>query len=220
MRVNEEIRIPNVRVIGAEGQQLGVLATQEALRIARQDGLDLVEVAPKENPPVCRILDFDKYRYQQQKKEHEARKKQHVIELKELRIRPKTDRHDQEIKTNRARQFLDEGHKVQFTMLFRGRERLHENIGHEIFREIAESLQDVGKVERESRLEGRRMVLILVPAKAAPPPKKSGEAKKQPPKSEPKASASPSAEAPAEPPVADIQEQPQESVRAAGDAQV
>ncbi len=168
LRTNEQIRVPSVRVINAEGEQLGVIATFEALRIARNDGLDLVEVAPKENPPVCRILDYGKFKYQQQKKEHKSRKKQHVNELKELRLRPKTDKHDLGIKVNRARGFLQEGYKVQFTMIFRGRERMHQDRGRDMFRLIGQMLADCAKIEREGRLEGRRMIIIMAPGAVTP----------------------------------------------------
>jgi len=126
-------------------------------------GLDLVEVAPKENPPVCKIMDYGKWKYQQQKKLHHTKKKQQFNELKELRIRPKTDKHDLQIKLDKARAFLEEGHKVQFTMIFRGRERQHPDIGKEIFGNIAAQLEDISKPEKESRFEGRRMFMVLSP---------------------------------------------------------
>ncbi len=174
MRMNEQIRVPRVRVISETGEQLGVLITREALERARSVGMDLMEVAPNENPPVCKIMDYGKYKYQQQKKEHMARKKQHVHEMKELRMRPKTDDHDIEIKLNRAREFLEDGSKVQFTMIFRGREQLHQDIGRETFRDIVVKLDDVGKIERETRVEGRRMIMILAPKGVAKKPSSSG----------------------------------------------
>ncbi len=163
MRINEQIRVPKVRVISETGEQLGILSTRDAIDRARNNGLDLMEVAPNENPPVCKIMDYGKYKYQQQKKEHMARKKQHVQELKEVRMRPKTDDHDINIKLNKAREFLEDGSKVQFTMIFRGREQMHQHIGRETFQEILTKLDDVGKVERETRLEGRRMIMIMAP---------------------------------------------------------
>ncbi len=163
MRMNEQIRVPRVRLITETGEQLGVVATRDALERARSVGLDLMEVAPNETPPVCKIMDYGKYKYQQQKKEHLARKKQHVHEQKELRIRPKTEEHDIEIKLNKAREFLEEGSKVQFTMIFRGREQMHQDIGRETFKEIVQKLDDIGKIEREARMEGRRMIMILSP---------------------------------------------------------
>jgi translation initiation factor IF-3 len=167
LRTNEQIRIPKVRVIDQNGNQLGIMVTIDAIRLARQDDLDLVEVSPKETPPVCRILDYGKWKYQQQKKEHDSRKRQHVQELKEIRLRPKTDEHDLDIKLRKAREFLEEGAKVQITMVFRGRERLHRDIGEEMFREMTSTLDDIGKVEREARLEGRRMIMIMIPKPGA-----------------------------------------------------
>ncbi len=137
-------------------------------------GLDLVEVAPTENPPVCKIMDYGKWKYQQQKKLHQTKKKQHIHELKELRIRPKTDQHDLQIKINKARAFLEDGHKVQFTMIFRGRERQHPDIAKEIFNGITEQLADISQPEKESRFEGRRMFIVL-----SPNTKKSGSSKKK-----------------------------------------
>ena len=162
--MNEQIRVPKVRVISETGEQLGILSTRDAIDRARMVGLDLMEVGPTENPPVCKIMDYGKFKYQQQKKEHLARKKQHVNEMKEVRMRPKTDDHDLDIKTNKAREFLKDGCKVQFTMIFRGREQLHQHIGRETFNDIMTKLSDVSKVERETRLEGRRMIMILAPA--------------------------------------------------------
>lgn len=163
MRVNEQIRVPRVRVISETGEQLGIMVTRDALDRARSLGLDLMEVAPNENPPVCKIMDIGKWKYQQQKKEHQARKKQHVHEMKELRMRPKTDDHDIQIKLDRAKEFLEEGSKVQFTMIFRGREQLHMNIGRDIFKEIVQKLDEVAKIERDTKVEGRRMIMILAP---------------------------------------------------------
>jgi translation initiation factor IF-3 len=196
--MNEQIRVPKVRVISETGEQLGVLPTRDAIDRARMVGLDLMEVGPTENPPVCKIMDYGKYKYQQQKKEHQARKKQHVNEMKELRMRPKTDDHDLEIKTNKAREFLEEGCKVQFTMIFRGREQLHQSIGRETFNDIISQLSDVGKIERETRLEGRRMIMIMAPA---------GPVKKQLPKPASKPATKDSA--PAENKDESVQQQPE-----------
>ncbi|MFA5863873.1 MAG: translation initiation factor IF-3 [Phycisphaerae bacterium] len=182
MRMNEQIRVPKIRVISETGEQLGVIPTREAIERARSIGLDLMEVAPNENPPVCKIMDYGKYKYQQQKKEHLARKKQHVHEQKELRIRPKTDDHDIEIKLDRAREFLEEGSKVQFTMIFRGRENLHQDIGRETFKEIIVKLDDVAKIERETRSEGRRMIMILAPKVKKLPVSVKPQKKIEPPK--------------------------------------
>ncbi len=131
--------------------------------IAHENDMDLVEVAPNSSPPVCKIMDYGKWKYLQSKKEHLAKKKHHVQELKEVRMRPKTDLHDRQIKMTRARKFLEEGNKVQFTMIFRGRERMHREIGEEIFRSVADQLKDISKIERLGRLQGRRMTMIITP---------------------------------------------------------
>jgi translation initiation factor IF-3 len=169
--------VPKVRVISETGEQLGVLSTYDALERARNLGLDLVEVAPTAKPPVCKILDHGKFKYQQQKKVQQAKKKQHVTEMKEVRMRPKTDTHDIQIKLSKAREFLDDGYKVQFTMLFRGREQLHRDLGRETFRDIATQLDDISKIERETRVEGRRMILILGPKAIVEKEKKPKPAK-------------------------------------------
>ena len=160
-RVNEQIRISPIRLIDANNDQLGVVPTDEAQRRAREQGLDLVEVAPLESPPVCRIMDYGKFKYQQRKKQRERIK--HEVQLKEIRLRPKTDDNDRQIKVNRARRFIEEGHKVQFTMLFRGRERSHQEIGRSIFEQIIIQLVEIAKVERPPRMEGSRMVVLFTP---------------------------------------------------------
>ncbi len=164
-RINDSIRVPQVRLIDAEGEQVGVIDTSEAMQMAEQADLDLVEVAPEARPPVCRIMDYGKWKYQQSKKEQKARSHSKQSELKEVRVRPKTDEHDMHIKTERARDFLDEGHKVQFTMLFRGREMAHRDIGAKQCLRVHESVQDVGLIEQQPRMDGRLMVMILAPIK-------------------------------------------------------
>ena len=141
------------------------MATNEAMSRAREAGLDLVEVAPTSKPPVCRIMDYGKWQYQQKRRIREAHKKHqhHTATLKEIRLRPETEKHDLEIKINHAREFLEKGHKVQFTMFFRGRQLLHREQGYAIYEEIIELLQDLAKIERPSRMAGRRMTLLLVP---------------------------------------------------------
>ena len=141
------------------------MATNEAMSRAREAGLDLVEVAPTSKPPVCRIMDYGKWQYQQKRRIREAHKKHqhHTATLKEIRLRPETEKHDLEIKINHAREFLEKGHKVQFTMFFRGRQLLHREQGYAIYEEMIELLQDVAKIERPSRMAGRRMTLLLVP---------------------------------------------------------
>lgn len=150
-------------MIDASNEQRGIVPTDEAQRMARELGLDLVEVAPLENPPVCRIMDYGKHKYQQKKRQKE--RSSHEILLKEIRLRPKTDDNDRRIKLNRAFKFLEGGHKVQFTMLFRGRERSHQDIGRKIFDLMLEDLGEKVKVERPPRMEGSRMIMILSPGK-------------------------------------------------------
>lgn len=164
LRVNEQIRISPIRVISQNQEQLGIIPREEALNLAREAGLDLVEVSPTERPPVCRIMDYGKYKYDR-KKRQKAAAGAHAVTLKEIRIRPKTDMHDRGIKLNRAREFLDSGHKVQFTMLFRGRERFHRDRAAEIFKSIIEELGETVRVERSPGMDGRRMTMVVTPAK-------------------------------------------------------
>jgi len=162
-RVNHQIRGRRVRVIDPEGNQLGILTPEEALDIAASYNLDLVEVSPHSQPPVCRIMDYGKFKYEQSKRERDARKKQKSVELKELRLRPKIDAHDFEVKTKSARRFLQEGHKVKITVRFRGREIVHQDLAQTKLASLAESLSDLGSVERKPVMEGRQMVMILAP---------------------------------------------------------
>ena len=165
MKLNERIRVSSVRLIDEENNQVGIINTAEALSRARSAGLDLVEVSPKAEPPVCRIMDYGKQIYQRKRRERQAGKKQHVVILKEVRLRPKIDPHDLAIKTDRAKKFLEKGHRVQFTMLFRGREMVRLEHGYELMEQIVETLQDVAKVERPSKMAARRMTMVLIPAK-------------------------------------------------------
>ncbi|MFH0947104.1 MAG: translation initiation factor IF-3 [Planctomycetota bacterium] len=160
-RINLQIKVPEVRLIDDKGEQRGVVRTEEARRSADEAGLDLVEVAPEARPPVCKIMDYGKFKYLQKKREQDQRKKSHAAQLKELRLRPKIDTHDRDFKVNRARTFLESGHKVQFNMLFRGREMAHQDVGREVMDKIVEALADVSKVERPPRMEGRRMTVLL-----------------------------------------------------------
>ncbi len=164
LRINEQIRISPVRVIDQEQRQLGVLSTHEAMTLARESGLDLVEVSPTERPPVCRIMDYGKYKYERKKRQKVA-SAGHVTSLKEIRIRPKTDTNDRRIKLNHAKEFLEEGHKVQFTMLFKGRERAHKDLATGIFHDIIAELGEGVKVERTPAMDGRRMTMVVIPAK-------------------------------------------------------
>lgn len=162
--MNERIRVSEVRLVDEEGRQVGVVALAEALRRAREAGLDLVEVAPNEHPPVCRIMDYGKWKYQQRKKQKRHGHEQH---LKEVRLRPNTDPHDLQFKLDRAKSFLQRGDRVQFTMLLRGRERFHLDLAVRNMGRIAEGLSDVGHVERPPRAEGRRLTMVIVPGKSA-----------------------------------------------------
>lgn len=152
-----------MRVIADDGQQLGIIPTSEALRIAQEKGLDLVEVAPGAEPPVCRIMDFGKFKYQQQKKQQEARKKQTVIQLKEIKVRPKTDEHDYQTKLKHIRRFLDAGDRCKVTVFFRGREIVHKDRGLTILNRIVEDLGELAKTEQEPKSEGRTMTMLLAP---------------------------------------------------------
>jgi translation initiation factor IF-3 len=166
IRVNHRIRVPEVRVIGADGGMLGVLPTHEALRAALEQGLDLVEVNPKADPPVCKILDFGKYKYEEKKKQAQARRNQSVVEIKEIKLRPKTDDHDIAFKVKAARRFLDAGHKVKFTVRFRGREITHPEKAHEQLDVILKALDDVANIETRPMMEARAMSLVVAPKPA------------------------------------------------------
>lgn len=166
-RINEEIRVREVRVTSADGEQLGIMQTRDALRMAEEQHLDLVEVAPKAKPPVCRIMDFGKYKYEQQKREKEAKKKQKVISVKEVKLRPNIEQHDFDVKLKNALRFVEEGDKVKVTIMFRGRELSHQSLGKEVLDRMAEELKDKVAIERDARLEGKNMIMILAP-KAQP----------------------------------------------------
>jgi len=163
VRVNHQIRISPVRLVDADGQQVGVVPIEEALRSARERGLDLVEVAPMARPPVVKVMDYGKYRFEQAKAARAARKKQHVIHVKEVKYRPGISEHDFEFKTRHARQFLEEGNKVKLTMMFRGRQVTHPELGQEVLNRVCAELTDIAKVETESKLEGRNMTMVLAP---------------------------------------------------------
>ncbi|MEE9172383.1 MAG: translation initiation factor IF-3 [candidate division NC10 bacterium] len=176
LRINERIRVREIRVISSDGAQLGIMSPEEALEKAQGLGLDLVEVAPQAQPPVCRILDYGKYRYEQSKKAREAKKKQTVIQLKEIKLRPKTDEHDFNFKARHVERFIRAGHKAKVTMMFRGREMVHTELGRRQLDRLAELLKDVATLEQSPRLEGRNMTMILTPR----PDLKSGDGKKDP----------------------------------------
>jgi len=163
LRINDEIRAREVRLVGENGEQLGIFPIKEALRVSLEKGLDLVEVAPTAKPPVCRLMDYGKFRYEQSKREREARKKQKIITVKEVKIRPKIESHDLEVKTRNAERFLKDGDKVKVTVMFRGREITHPALGKQLCEQMAEMLKDIANVEREAKLEGRNMIMILSP---------------------------------------------------------
>jgi translation initiation factor IF-3 len=166
IRVNHRIRVPEVRVIGADGGMLGVLQTHEALRLAHEQGLDLVEVNPKAEPPVCKILDFGKYKYEEKKKQAQARRNQSVVEIKEIKLRPKTDDHDIAFKVKAARRFLEGGHKVKFTVRFRGREITHPEKAHEQLDLVLKATDDVANIETRPTMEARAMSVVVAPKPA------------------------------------------------------
>jgi translation initiation factor IF-3 len=157
------IRAREVRVVDQDGVQLGIMAIEDALRLAEERDLDLVEVAPEAKPPVCRIMDFGKYKYQQSKRLQQAKKKQKVISIKEIKLRPKTEEHDYQFKTQHVRRFLQDGHKAKVTVMFRGREMAHVELGRRILDRVAADLEDVGTVEQTPKQEGRNMVMVLSP---------------------------------------------------------
>ncbi|WP_078060828.1 translation initiation factor IF-3 [Desulfotomaculum copahuensis] len=166
-RINEEIRVREVRVVDDEGNQIGILPTREALRLAEEKQLDLVEIAPQARPPVCRIMDFGKYKYEQSKRDKEARKKQHIINIKEVKLRPNIEDHDFHVKARNAERFLKDGDKVKATIMFRGREIVHTQLGHQLLVRLAEQVKDIANVERQPKLEGKNMIMILAPRQDA-----------------------------------------------------
>jgi translation initiation factor IF-3 len=186
-RINERIRVPQVRVIGDDGEQVGVLATREALAMAQAKGLDLVEVSPTARPPVCRIMDYGKFKYEQNRRARKARKNQHVTHLKEIKMRPKIDDHDYGFKMDHAREFLGERDKVKFTVTFRGREMAHQEIGHQLIQRIITDLAELATVEQSARSEGRMLTMVMMPK-----PQQQAHPKAAAPKAE-RPAASPSA---------------------------
>jgi translation initiation factor IF-3 len=166
IRVNHRIRVPEVLVIGADGGKLGVLQTHEALRMAQEAGLDLVEINPKADPPVCKILDFGKYKYEEKKKAAQARRNQAIVDIKEIKLRPKTDDHDINFKINHARRFIEAGHKVKITVRFRGREITHPEKAHEQIDVIVKGIEDLANLETRPMMEARAMSVIVAPKPA------------------------------------------------------
>ncbi|MEN9059848.1 translation initiation factor IF-3 [Ponticoccus litoralis] len=162
-RVNDRIRAPEIRLIGADGENVGVVSPSRAMEMAEQAGLDLVEISPNANPPVCKIMDFGKFKYETQKREAEARKKQKIIEVKEVKFRPGTDSHDYDVKMRNVFKFLEHGDKVKVTLRFRGREMAHQDLGRSLLQRIAEDVKELGKVENMPKMEGRQMVMMIGP---------------------------------------------------------
>ena len=162
-RINERIGVREVRVVGEDGEQLGVLPTREALTRARELGLDLVEVAPNSRPPVCRIMDYGKYKYEQSKKARQARKRQHHVVVKEIKMRPKIETHDYDFKKKHIVEFLEHGDKVKVTLMFRGREMAHTDLGRKLLDQLSSELTDLAKVEAPPKQEGRNMTMLLTP---------------------------------------------------------
>ena len=167
LRINAEIRCKEVRVIGGDAQQLGVMSVKDALAAAEKEGLDLVEVNPHSVPPVCRMLDFGKYKYKQTKKERDAKKKQHVVKVKEIKIRPQIEEHDYHVKLDSALSFLEKGNKVKMTLVFKGRELAHKEIGEAVLKKFCNDVVDskLGAMESEGKMIGRSITLVLAPTK-------------------------------------------------------
>lgn len=165
VRRNELIRARELRVIGPEGEQLGILARNDALAAAKEAGMDLVEVASTAEPPVCRIMDYGKFKYETQKKKQEAKKRQTVVQIKEIKVRPKTDDHDYETKVRHIRRFIEEGDRCKVTVFFRGREIVHKDRGLSILERVVQDTLDIAKVDQEPRAEGRTLQMLLVPKK-------------------------------------------------------
>jgi translation initiation factor IF-3 len=163
VRVNAQIRAPQVRLIGSDGHQVGIVGMREALARAQQEGLDLVEISAEANPPVCKVMNYGKYHYEQEKKAKLAKKKQHVVKLKEVRLRPKTDEHDYQFKMRQATEFLASHHRVKVTIKFRGREMTHQEFGRKMMDRLIADLKEAGKPEGFSRMEGQFLVATFIP---------------------------------------------------------
>ena len=162
-RANNRINSPEVQVIGSTGQNLGIINTNEAISMAKEEGLDLIEIAPNAKPPVCKIIDMGKYKYDAQKKANKAKKKQKKIELKEIKLRPVTETHDYNFKLKNAQKFLSKGDKVKFTIRFKGRELQHSNLGYNLMNKIQEDIKLVGKVEMNPKFDGKQMIMVIQP---------------------------------------------------------
>ena len=161
--MNDRIRATEIRLIGADGENVGVVTPERALDMAFDAGLDLVEISPNATPPVCKIMDFGKYKYEQQKRESEARKKQKIIEIKEVKFRPNTDTNDYDVKMRNVFKFLENGDKVKVTLRFRGREMAHQELGRELLNRVADDIKEMGKIENMPKMEGRQMIMMIGP---------------------------------------------------------
>ena len=164
-RVNKLIDAQEVRLVGADGEMLGVVPLEQALETAEESGLDLVEVSPNAEPPVCKVLDYGKYKYEDQKRKAEARKKQKTIDVKEIKMRPGIDTHDYDVKMRAMHRFLDEGDKVKVTLRFRGREMAHQDLGRKVLDRVRDDIEEMGKVEQMPKMEGRQMIMVVAPVK-------------------------------------------------------
>ena len=162
-KANERIKALDVQVIGSEGNNLGVMQLKQAIQIAKDEGLDLIEISPNANPPVCKIMDMGKYKYDLQKKANQAKKKQKIVSLKEIKLRPGTEIHDYNFKIKNAKKFITKGDKVKFTVKFKGREMQHVELGKDLMKRIIEDTKDIGKVETHPKFEGRQMIMIIQP---------------------------------------------------------
>ncbi len=162
-RVNQRIRVPQIRVIDADGQQIGILPTRDALKMAEDRGYDLVEISPAARPPVCRIMDYRKYKYELSKKEKDARKKQHVIHVKEMRFTPKIEEHDYQFKISHVRHFLEQGNKVKIVVEFRGRQMVHKEFGLKVMERAEKDLEGLGVIEQRRKFEGRNLIMTILP---------------------------------------------------------
>ena len=162
-KANNRINSPEVQVIASNGENLGIISTNKAISMAKEEGLDLIEIAPNAKPPVCKIIDMGKYKYDAQKKANKAKKKQKIVLLKEIKLRPVTEAHDYNFKLKNAQKFLSKGDKVKFTIRFKGRELMHSNLGNDLMNRIQEDIKSVGKVEMSPKFEGRQMIMVIQP---------------------------------------------------------
>ena len=162
-RHNNRINSPEVQVISSNGENLGILNTNEAIAMAKEEGLDLIEIAPNAKPPVCKIIDMGKFKYDAQKKANKAKKKQKIVLLKEIKLRPVTEAHDYDFKVKNAKKFIMKGDKVKFTIRFKGRELQHSHLGNELMNKIKEDMKDIGKVEMQPKFEGKQMTMVIQP---------------------------------------------------------